>query len=169
MRDAFGGTFMIKLFLVFIFIYVGFTAIALNYAKAFRVKNKIIDFIETNEITDLASYLGEGSGTNANKLDNILESANYTVECRTANGLSTNSIVETSDGLCYHGVLFNRVSGNSKTDKYVYYKVTTAVDWNLGVLNLILSFGGNVNDEDPLVGTWKITGETRIVNHQLVS
>ena len=49
MRDAFGGAFMIKLFLVFIIIYVSFTALALNYAKAFKVKNKIIEYIETNE------------------------------------------------------------------------------------------------------------------------
>lgn len=169
MRDAFGGTFMIKLFLVFIFIYVGFTAIALNYAKAFRVKNMIIDFIETNEITDLSAYIQEGSGANANRLNNILENANYTVKCRTTNSLDTHNIVETSNGFCYKGVLFNRVSGNSKSDKYVYYKVTTAVDWNLGVLNLILSFGGSPSDEDPLAGTWKISGETRIVNHQIIS
>ena len=38
MRDAFGGAFMIKLFLVFILIYVCFIALALNYAKAFKVK-----------------------------------------------------------------------------------------------------------------------------------
>ena len=50
MRDAFGGAFMIKLFLVFILIYVCFIALALNYAKAFKVKNKIIDYLETNEI-----------------------------------------------------------------------------------------------------------------------
>ena len=50
MRDAFGGSFMIKLFLVFIFIYMFFTAIALNYAKAFKVKNKVIDYLEDNEI-----------------------------------------------------------------------------------------------------------------------
>ena len=169
MRDAFGGTFMIKLFLVFIFIYVGFTAIALNYAKAFRVKNKIIDFIETNEIADLKAYIEEGSGANAGQLNKILKDANYTVSCRTTTGLNTNTVVETSDGFCYYGVLFSRVSGTSKSDKYVYYKVTTAVDWNLGVLNLILSFGGRPSDEDPLVGTWKISGETRIINHQLVS
>ena len=53
MNDAFGGAFMIKLFLVFIFVYICFTALALNYAKAFKVKNMIIDYIENNEITDL--------------------------------------------------------------------------------------------------------------------
>ena len=46
MRDAFGGTFMIKLGLVFLVVYVSFMAVAINYAKAFRVKNQIINIIE---------------------------------------------------------------------------------------------------------------------------
>ena len=53
MRDAFGGTFMIQIFIVFILIYICFTAMSLNYAKAFRVKNAVIDFVETNEISSL--------------------------------------------------------------------------------------------------------------------
>ena len=51
MRDAFGGAFMIKIFLISIIVYVCFTALALNYAKAFKVKNKIIDYLENNEIS----------------------------------------------------------------------------------------------------------------------
>ena len=53
MRDAFGGAFMIKVFIVFVIIYIGFTAMALNYAKAFKVKNMIINYLEDNEIVDL--------------------------------------------------------------------------------------------------------------------
>lgn len=49
MRDAFGGAFMIKLMLIFLVIYVCFIAIALNYAKAFKAKNGIIDYIERYE------------------------------------------------------------------------------------------------------------------------
>ena len=45
MRDAVGGAFMIKLLLVFLAVYTIFIAIAINYAKAFRVKNKILDII----------------------------------------------------------------------------------------------------------------------------
>ena len=48
MRDAYGGIFMVRLFLVFIVIYVAFTAVSLNYAKAFRLKNKLIDYVEEN-------------------------------------------------------------------------------------------------------------------------
>ena len=42
MREAFGGAFTIKLMLIFLAIYIAFIAVALNYAKAFRVKNKIL-------------------------------------------------------------------------------------------------------------------------------
>ena len=47
MRDAFGGAFMIKIFIVFIFVYICLTAMALNYAKAFKVKNEIITYYKS--------------------------------------------------------------------------------------------------------------------------
>ena len=49
MRESFGGAFMIKLVLVFIVIYVSFMAVAINYAKAFRIKNHIINILEQNQ------------------------------------------------------------------------------------------------------------------------
>ena len=84
MRDAFGRAFMIRLFLVFIFIYMFFTAIALNYAKAFKVKNRIIDYLEDNEIMDL-------NGQNASEYDKmdkfieeeLLGTLNYHVDTST--------------------------------------------------------------------------------------
>ena len=36
----------VKLMLIFLAIYIAFVAVALNYAKAFRVKNSIIDMIK---------------------------------------------------------------------------------------------------------------------------
>ena len=46
MREGFGGVFMMGLMMVFIVVFVSFLAIALNYAKTFRVKNGIINIIE---------------------------------------------------------------------------------------------------------------------------
>ncbi len=78
MRDAFGGAFLMKLLIIFIMIYVVFMAIALNYAKAFKVKNKIIDIIEQyeghnvkadtaiNAYLDKADYYVSAGGINAN-------------------------------------------------------------------------------------------------------
>lgn len=163
MRDAFGGVFMIQLFLVFIFIYVGFTAISLNYAKAFKVKNKVIDFIETNEIQDFDKYLSEGSGENQSKFEQILSSASYVVSCD--NIVMSNTSVVNKNRACFKGVTVEKIdSPNDISNKYVYYRVTTAVNWDLGVLNLLLSFGGNPNDEKPLGGVWYISGETRVIN-----
>ena len=48
MRDAFGGAFSIKLMLIFLILYVSFICVAINYARAFRVKNEIIKFIENS-------------------------------------------------------------------------------------------------------------------------
>ena len=52
MRDAVGGTFMMYVLLVFLAVYIMFVAVAFNYARAFRVKNKVIDIIEQNEGID---------------------------------------------------------------------------------------------------------------------
>lgn len=164
MRDAFGGVFMTSLFLVFIFIYVAFTAVSLNYAKAFRVKNKVIDFIEQAEITDLDDYFGRNiARQDLSKLNNILEDSNYYKECTTNDQISVNG----SKGYCYNGIIIlkdreEKVEGtNSKT---VYYKVLTYADWNLGALNKILALGGKSEDSAEVVnGTWEIAGEAKVV------
>lgn len=49
MREAIGGTYLVKMFMLFLVIYVIFIAMALNYAKAFKTKNGIIDSIEVYE------------------------------------------------------------------------------------------------------------------------
>jgi len=77
MKDAFGGAFMIKLILVFLTVYIAFMAVALNYAKAFRVKNQIINLIEQYE-----GYYenGEFKDTNVKELiDNYVARLNYHV------------------------------------------------------------------------------------------
>lgn len=56
MRDAFGGAFLIKVMLIFLGIYVAFMAVALNYAKAFKVKNYIINVIEQYEGVSEEAY-----------------------------------------------------------------------------------------------------------------
>ena len=76
MRDAFGGVFMMRLMLVFIVVFVGFGAISLNYAKAFRIKNKVIDLIEQQEIKNITNVKNYTS-----KLDAIVTNADYNISC----------------------------------------------------------------------------------------
>lgn len=64
MKEAVGGTFMIYVLLIFLAVYIAFVAVALNYAKAFRVKNSVIDIIEQNEGMDESDFTGrEGNIT----------------------------------------------------------------------------------------------------------
>ena len=45
MRDSVGGTFMIYVLIIFLSVYIVFVAVAFNYARSFRVKNKVLDII----------------------------------------------------------------------------------------------------------------------------
>ena len=164
MRDAFGGVFMIRLFLVFIVIYVAFTAVSLNYAKAFRIKNSVISFIEENEIISLDnSYIT----SKLDKLDKILTKANYNKTCTNGNG-SIISAEGTSRGYCYNGVVILKNSEESvagTNSKIIKYQVVTYADWNIGILNKILALGGSrENSEEYVTGTWEIRGEAKVVS-----
>lgn len=158
MRDAFGGTFMMKFLLVFIFLYVAFAAVSLNYAKAFRLKNNLIDFIEENQITDFEEFFSLANGENLDKLNEILSKTNYNKTCINGNGKVNNGDGE-PDGYCYNGVLIQPTKKEGHTQ---YYDVYTYADWNLGALNMLLKLAGE-SKREPVNGTWKITGEARVV------
>ena len=116
MRDAFGGVFMTNLFLVFIFIYVAFTAVSLNYAKAYRVKNHIIDFVEQSEIKNLDEYFGTGVATkDKSKLDAIIANASYHKNC----SITTKTTIYGKTGYCYKGVIFLKVENQAAETKIV--------------------------------------------------
>lgn len=56
MREAVGGTLLIKIVIVFLFIYIVFMSVILAYGRVFRTKNKIINYIEQNE--GISNYQG---------------------------------------------------------------------------------------------------------------
>lgn len=161
MRDAFGGVFMIRLFLVFIVIYVAFAAVSLNYAKAFRIKNKIIDLVETNEIIDLASLNNDAFRT---KLDTILNNSNYSKVCKNQEIKADSGEVI---GYCYRGVVFTiesstKLAGTNST--IIKYNIYTYADWNLGSLNKLLALSGQNEKGNQFVsGSWVIEGQAKVV------
>lgn len=156
MRDAFGGVFMMRLFLVFITIYVAFTAISLKYARAFRIKNSVISFVEVNQITDLNAFFAKGNGTKVAKLKNTIRNADYNMQCENGNGK-----IDTGPGgvqaYCFEGVTIWQVSKNSNT---IIYNVSTYAGWDIRSLNAILNFGGEKPKSNGVEnGRWTISGE----------
>ena len=166
MREAFGGVFMIRLMLVFVFIFVAFTAISLNYAKAFRIKNKVIDFVEQQEAFNLDALFSGGDGKNLAKLDKILDDAKYNKECQNTGG---NGKIPTAAGApaayCYRGII---VEENEIIDnRTIKYNVYTYADWNLGTLNMIFALGGrNSNSGYVINGVWEISGTATVVKRK---
>ncbi len=166
MREAFGGVFMMRLMLVIVFIFIAFTAISLNYAKAFRIKNKVIDFVEQQETFDLDTLFAGGNGSKLAKLDKILDDSNYNKECRKVNA---NGKIPTEAGApkayCYRGIIVEE-NGiiNNRTIKYNVY---TYADWNLGFLNLVFALGGkDANSEHVVNGAWEISGTATVVKRK---
>lgn len=154
MRDAFGGSFMIKLFLLFIIIYVGFTALALNYAKAFKVKNKVIDYIEQNELYNFDSMSAETKNSMETFFETeILGKMNY----RATIGCSH----DRKEKYCNNGIRIEE-AGKAENTEGVYYRVTTSIGWSAPFINSLLSFNGSKSNRN-IAGYWRISGETRLI------
>lgn len=62
MREAIGGTWMLGIIVLFIVLFSAFLALSINYTKAFKVKNKIVNILEENE-----GFTENNSGGTANK------------------------------------------------------------------------------------------------------
>lgn len=129
MRDAFGGTFMIKLMLIFLAIYISFVAVALNYAKAFRVKNSIIDIIEQNE--GIGDYTDNSTNSVLGQIDNYLNTVSYYVNL--SNVTSNNNNLHCYDrGYCIEEFSSTGIDGLQNK----YYKVTTYIKIDLPFFGL---------------------------------
>lgn len=119
MRDAFGGAFSLKLMLIFLMIYIFFVCIALNYAKAFRVKNRIINIIEQNEVFD-------ANGQTGNAIDSYLNQASYIINYPDVKKVSSCSELY-GRGYC---VVPKDSAGKT------YYLVETYMIFNIPILNI---------------------------------
>ena len=72
MQEAFGGSFLLKLFMVFFIIYVAFIGVALNFAKIYRVKNNVINILEQYQYDEDNGIIVH------QKLEDYLHSVPYT-------------------------------------------------------------------------------------------
>lgn len=94
MKDAFGAAYYIKFAIVFIAIFASMLSVALNYAKAFRIKNTIVSYIETNDGLD--NELRE-------KIDNYVANMKYYVTNVNSNSHLGSQITATYE----EGYVFN--------------------------------------------------------------
>ena len=138
MRESFGGAFMIKLVIIFIVIYVTFMCLALNYARAFRVKNRVINILEQHQ------FSGAGDNATLNEVGTYLDEVHYIVPLpEDKTGCDTTN----TDTVYYHGVCITGYGSNNAK----YYKVTTYIIIDFQFFNLRL----------PL----RVSGETKTIEY----
>lgn len=142
MRDAFGGAFSIKLMLVFLMLYVAFICVALNYARAFRVKNRIINIIEQYE-----GYCGSNKGQMDIDINNYLHSTGYYISYSDVSSVvgkngsvvysclnDFNSPNSSSRGYCIYNK--SNQSQNQQCSNKAIYSVETYMIFKLPIVNI---------------------------------
>ena len=118
MREALGGALLIKLVMFFIVIYVCFLSIAVNYSITFRVKNQIINLIESYESYENAKP----------KIEEYIANVGY---YRVNVGNISINDAKCNDGYCIQEI--DSVRGK-------YYRVTTYVSFNFPIIGRFTNF-----------------------------
>lgn len=143
MEHGFGGMFMIRVLLVFLFIYVVFIGIALNIAKAYRIKNGVINIIEHNQVHDVKNDpIFEEDGALADYLNGIpyVVSAQNQVQVRTFCDDKSSSFGY--DNNSDRGVCIIKVNGDDNKSFYYKIYVFMSVDFNFFGVNTLIPIGG---------------------------
>lgn len=92
MRESVGALVLLQILMIFIVIFISFLAVSVNYAQAFRIKNRIVTIIEQNEGCSVTSdnYCEGGAGEEIDMfLSNMYYTGGYEVEAVSAGSRGT--------------------------------------------------------------------------------
>ena len=136
MRDAIGGVFTLQIILVFVLLINGYMAYSVNYTRAFRVKNEIINIIEQKE------GFSEG-GTAAKEISSLVKRAGYGLSTVQQQAVRNNNNVNGwycngSEGYCVKctdNTGNNKLNSDDASYRGVYYSVKTYVNMDIPILN----------------------------------
>ncbi len=151
MRDAIGGVFSLQIIVIFMLIVNGYLAFTVNYTKAFRVKNQIIQIIEQHEgFTEDAKE----------KIDEYMRKTNYELSDAYTSWCQRNGLEvyrsSTNGAFCYtrSKVDISGGSTNKKNYQGSYYSIQTFVNIDIPVINKLLPF---------TAGLFRVGGETSMI------
>lgn len=143
MKDAFGGSFMLKIMITFFVIFICFMTVAINYAKVFKIKNNVINILERSTVSNYNEAVI--------KIDEYLYDIGHVYS--SANSVYAklqNNCEEQGGDLTDHGVcIVSVVDGND-----YYYKVTAyfVIDFPMFRLGTMV----------PIMGETKVLRDRRI-------
>lgn len=147
MRDAIGQVFALQIILAFVLLINGYMAYSVNYTRAFRVKNQIVNIIE--------QYEGPTNDEGMEKINDYINKMTYNVSNQQMlNYINDNPGAECPgyNGWCYvaHDVSINDGDGQRNG---TYYSVVTFVNIDIPVINNLIGLGNFL----------QVVGETRTI------
>lgn len=134
MRSAIGNALLTNLVIIFVSLVILLFVGILAYSKAYKVKNRIIYYIESKEAYD---------SSDLDELNNDLKSAGYQVISKSNSKCSGNNENKTSYNYCVYKQELN--------DGKYYYKVVTYIHFEFPII------GSAINV--PVSGETKILGK----------
>jgi len=164
MKEAFGGIFTLQAIVVALLIIMCLMAFAVNYSKAFRIKNEIITIIERHEglTGDAVTEINETLRGHQYFLSDL-----YTTACR-EDGYDVYNSASSEGGtgikFCIKQEYANNLGEINNPDKRdyqgAYYSIVTYVNIDVPIVNNIIPFTANF---------FEISGETALIystNHK---
>ena len=144
MRDAIGQVFTLQIILAFVLLINGYMAYSVNYTRAFRVKNQIINIIE--------QYEGVQNEEGRQKINDYVARMNYEVSNTLINNARSNGYECFREGWCYKATNVSTAGGDGERTG-TYYTVLTFVNIDIPVINQIIGLGQFLS----------VSGETRTI------
>lgn len=135
MKEAYGGTFLFQIVILFLLLFTAIMCITINQTKAFAVKDDLINYIETNDGLDLSkNKLNDG-------VKEILTKDGYfTTGSKCGNGYigysreGTKLASSESPALC-----IKKIDSGSQTGG-CYYEIKVFYKLDLPVISSIFNF-----------------------------
>ena len=148
MRDAIGKVFALQIILAFVLLINGYMAYSVNYTRAFRVKNQIVNIIE--------QYEGPYNDEAIEKINSYIDKMAYEVPGRLTqdflNDYPNASEKSCQNGWCYVGHEVKTTGGDGELNGK-YYTVVTFVNIDIPVINNLVGLGQFL----------RVAGETRTI------
>ncbi len=132
MREAIGGTWLFVIVVVFVMFFTGYLCLAINYSRAYNVKNEIIDIVEREE-----GYTDEVE----EKIDKYLANVGYKTSGKCDDDYTGGGRIYEGNKYVYCYKPF--ATGGEDTDQAysVYYKVEVFFKIDFPIFEDLFTFG----------------------------
>ncbi len=156
MRDAVGGTVNIAIVIFLIALLSGYLAFSVNYTKAFRVKNEIINYIEEYEGFDCNK-----SSAMRSRIDQYIDSQHYKLSNNymnhVADEFADEYFCDTQGGYCVMRHISIPPKNGNTTETALqgsYYTVVTFVNIEVPIIQNIFQ---------AIATQFNVRGDTRVL------